>query len=177
MKSKTTLTLLLVLTLLGCSVAGFVTLRGAVARKMSVVAAQRAQEDRVMGLEFGNRLRNNLQELAQKEEVIKRTFIDGVHLVDFIESIEGFAAERNLKIEMDSVEQGEPKTLSTSRGKLVPVTFSIRTEGDYEDVSSFVRELVNFNERLDIEQLGMFSSGNGVYTLRLTVKGMMLSYE
>jgi hypothetical protein len=177
MKSNTVLKLIAVLVLLAGAVAGFAVLRGAIADKMLVVATQRAREDRTLGLDFGNTLRSNLQDLTRKEGVIKGVFIDGAHLVEFIEAIEGFGAQHNLDIVMDSVAQGESRVLAASPGKLVPVTFTIHAEGTYSDISSFVKGLGSFEQRLDIEQIGLFSSGDGTYTLRLSVKGIMLSYE
>ncbi len=177
MKSKTASKLILTLLIAASATYGFFYLLGAIEAKSAVVQVQRAKEEQNKNFEFGNHLRENLRILSEQETQIQSTFIGEENMIGFIQTLESTANQNGLKISIDRVEQGEAQLLTGSVGKTIPVTFAIQTEGSYGQTKSFIDQILALEKRLGLSQVSLYRTGDGGYTARMTVTGIILSYE
>ncbi len=177
MKSKTVSKLILALLIAACAAYGLVYLLGMIEAKSAIVQVQRAKEEQNKNFEFGNHLRENLRILSEQEARIRSTFIGETNVIGFIQTLESTANQNGLKISIDKVEQGEAQLLAGSIGKTVPVTFAVQAEGSYGQIRSFIDQMLNLEKRLGLSQVSVYRTGDAGYTARMTVTGIILSYE
>lgn len=177
MKSKTASKLILTLLIAACAAYGLSYLLTAIESKSAVVEVQRAKEEQSKNFEFGNHLRENLKILSEQEAQIQSTFIAGENMIGFIQTLESTANQNGLKISIDRVEQGEAQLLAGSIGKTIPVTFAVQTEGSYGQTRTFIDQILNLEKRLGLSQVNLYRAGDAGYTARMTVTGIILSYE
>ncbi len=163
--------------IVACAAYGLFYLVGAISAKSEVVRVQRAKEEQNKNFEFGNQLRENLKNLSEQETRIQSAFIGATSMIDFIQTLEAAASQSGLKISIDKVEEGEAALLAGSIGKTIPVTFTVQTEGSYGQTRSFIDQMLSLEKRLGLSQVNLYRVEGGGYTSRMTVTGIILSYE
>lgn len=177
MKSSTVYKFILALLVLSAAVYGLFYLRSVIEDKVAEVQVYRSKEARNKNLEFGNSLRQNMSTVLEQEALIKNAFISSTGMVGFIQALEDSARLYGLKITINSVEEGDAQPLGGVSGKTSPVTFNIQLEGSYVQTRQFLGQLAEFEKLLSISNVSVFKSSQDMYTTRVAVAGIMLSYE
>lgn len=178
MKTNTIYIFILAITLLLMSVSVFWYVRNGIISKTAVVKEYYQKEKQNNSFDFGNTLKKEIEQLAVQEAVIKKTFLEKDKVVDFITRIESTGENLNLKTIVQDIKYGDIETVATGHS-LSPILFNVQLEGSFSQIEIFLKEIVQSESVLSINELKIYKTEAGVseYTARITIKGTILSYE
>ncbi len=140
--------------------------------KISIVKANRAEENQNKNIEFEKQVRDNLERLKDQEQKLRNTFIASNDMLGFIQRLEASAVSSGLAITIEKVTQDESADIA-------PVSFAIQLIGEYSALSRFVSEVLSYDKKLSIDRINLNASGEEVltYTARIILEGKVIKHE
>jgi Tfp pilus assembly protein PilO len=180
MKNSTIYKFIMTLILL-LSVAGLIFfVSRTMSEKIESIKAQSLKDGLYENFEFGNELRDRMPSLLSEEEIIKKSFISSVNVLDFIRTLEDTAFARGLKITIDKVENEKEMPLTNSSMTLVDSKYTIQVSGSYDQILVFIEDLLKNEKNILINQLNIYrneTAGLVEYRAQIKLTGVILSYE
>lgn len=179
MKASTIFTFILSLILFGGVSYVVVFVKDNISEKMSLVQNAILKQKQSENVEFGNKIKKNLEGLSSKEQVIKSAFLQSNNMVDFITKLESTGQNLGVEVVVQKVTYGDMKVLE-EKYTIRPAVFEIEVRGRFDQIESFVRNVSSFEQTLYIKELRLSSSTTSntqPYIARIIIEGNTIAYE